>query len=1087
MLHETLKKFFRLTMAVLLMLSAQQVIAQTSPSIVIRGQVKDKKNEPIPGASVIEQDKDNRLINGTSTDVNGNYQIRISNANATLICRYIGSKPQTIKVNGRQVINITLEDENNMMQEVAITSKMKKPTVNTGFLDVDKRDMASSVSSVKMADLENLPAASIEDVLEGRVPGLMVTMSSGDPGAGAAIQLRGASSLGLNTKPLIVVDGIPWTDNIPDNGDLSSPQGLSNLLNISPTDIATVDILKDAAATALYGADGANGVIAITTKRGSNIRPTVSATSKLSLTQAPRMLPMLNGTQYKTMVLEAYQNRYNMTTTPTSLFLEPGNADYENYNNNTNWPKQLIKNGFQSDQNISIRGGGDATGYAISLGYLDEKGTTIRTGFRRANGRLAFDYKVSSKLKFLSDVAYTSSTRDQNIQLDNIGNTTKPSLLVVGIYKAPVIPVFAQDQYGNSTHEYFIQPTGFQGNVANPVAVANLASAKTQSDLLNSSVQAQFRPLNDPKTLYIQSVVSLQYENANFDTFLPHSATGKDYTRTNIQSGVNTAYSEPKYGLTLYQRNWATYSFNNDKNTFLIGGGTIYTENRARILNLKADNVASEFITDPYSSPAILQQESSNVFKRTISLTGQMVYIYGDRYSVQAVIRRDGSSAFGGSNRFGTFPSISGFWRPSSEPFMKKFTWLDDMKIRASWGITGRAPDISASNSATFSANAAYGDLQGVTPDNIDLANLKWERTEQANLGLDLSIFKNRLSITTDVYNNITRDLLWNRPIPNNSGFESVYQNFGSIQNRGIEFEITGIPLKTKDWMLTVSFNIYKNVSKVLSLPDGNEISKQNTIGNGQIIQRIRVGDPLGAFYGFKYKGVYARDEDAFVKNADGSFVTDLNGLKIPIRWNNKDGYAFQGGDAIYEDLNHDGVINLQDVTKIGNSSPDFAGGLNLNLTYKSFTLNTQFTYRYGNDVINVAKMNTTNMYNENNQTTAVMRRWRKQGDVTDIPRALYGAGYNWVGSDRYVEDGSFIRLSAISLGYRVPAKVVQRLRMKGLSFSLSASNLAIFTKYSGIDPEVGTSSNTDPFKVGQDNSLTPPASYYTFNTVISF
>lgn len=1081
-----LQKYFKPIFSALLLLVSIAAYSQAPTSFIVKGQVKDKNNQPVPGASVIEKDNFNRYVNGTATDLNGNYQIKVANANDSLVFKFIGLKTTAIKVNTSRVIDVVLEDESKILQEVVVTSS-NQPNINTGGLDMSRRNMASSSSSVNLKEIEGLPAVSIEDVLEGRVSGLLVTAASGDPGSGAVIQLRGAASLGLNTKPLIVVDGIPWTENIPDGGDLSSPQGLSNLLNIPPTDIQTVDILKDAAATALYGSDGANGVIAITTKRGNNMKPTVSVTSKLSVTQAPEMLPLLNGMQYKTMILEEYQNRYNMTQKPQGLFLQPGDLDYENFNNNTYWPDKLLRTGFQSEHNLSIRGGGEATKYAISLGYLDEKGTTIGTGFKRANGRLAFDYKVSDKLKFVSDISYTNSNRDQNIQLAGIGNTSKPSLLVVANYKAPVLPVYMQDQYGNSTSAYYINPTGFQGSVANPVAIADLASAETRTDLLNSSVQAQLRPLSDPKTLYIQSVVSLQYQNSDYHEFLPHSATGKDYARTNIQSDVNDAISNPAYGLTLYQRNWVTYSFINEKQTFMIGGGSIYTENRSRSNTLETDNSASEYITYPYASPTISKLDSKTSLKRTISLTGQLAYIYGDRYSVQGVLRRDGSSVFGGKNRFGTFPSISGFWRLSSEPFMKNLVWLNELKFRASWGITGRSPNISSSNSATFSANVTYGDLQGVTPDNFELGNLKWEKTEQTNLGLDFSVLKEHITLTADVYRNIVRDLLWKRPVATNSGFASIYQNYGSIQNRGIELELNITAIKTKNWEVATSFNIYKNENKVLSLPDGNELSKQNSIGNGQIIQRIKVGDPLGSFYGLNYSGVYARDEDAFARNIDGSFVTDLNGQKIPMRWNNSSGYIFTGGDAQYADLNKDGVINLQDVTKIGNSSPKYAGGFNFNVSFKALTLNTQFIYRYGNDILNVTQMNTTNMYNENNQTTAVMRRWRKQGDITDIPRALYSAGYNWVGSDRYVEDGSFIRLSAVSLGYRLPKSFLQRLGLRDVSFSLSASNLALFTKYSGIDPEVGTGSNTDPFAVGQDKALTPPATYYTLNTVISF
>jgi len=1060
----------KIAIAVLFTMCVQLSYAQT---FIVKGQVKDAKGLPLPGATVIERDANNRTISGVSTDVNGNYQLRASKPTAVLIVSFIGCKSQEVKVNSRNLINVTLQDNEHSLKEVEVVAK--STVVSNGFLNVDKRNLAAATTTIKMKELEAIPAASIEEVLDGRVSGLMVSMNSGDPGAGAMIQLRGSGSLGLNTKPLIVVDGIPWTSNIPAESDLTSSEGISNLLNIPPSDIATIDILKDAAATAVYGSEGANGVIAITTKRGDNMRPSVTLTSKFSYTRAPGQLPLLNGTQYKTMILEAYQNRYLMEKTPDDLFLEPDNINYENYNNNTDWLKAVTRSGLQSDNNLSIRGGGNSTAYSVSLGYLSETGTTIGTAFQRASGRLAFDYKVSTKLKFTSDVSFTNSLKKENTS----------ALIADANIIAPVKPIYAQDRFGNNTYNYFLNPTGFQGGINNPVATAYLANAQSKSDLMNSSVQMQLRP---NEKWNILSVLSLQYENAESDKFLPQSATGKEYTRTNIASGVNTATSIPKYGLTLYQKNWLTYNLTKKDHTFTIGGGTIVKENRARSLTLVTDNTASEFILSPYSSYTFSSMKSTSSISRSVSLTSQMLYIFKDKYSVQAIYRRDGSSAFGGKNRFGNFPSLSGFWRFGAEKLTGKAKWIDnESKIRFSWGLTGRAPAVSASNYATYSSTTNYGELAGVKPDNFELTTLRWETTEQRNLGLDLSLFKNRFNATVEAYDNITNDLLWARPVATNSGFESAYQNFGELQNRGIELEMTGVVVKNKKWRVAANFNIYKNQSKILSLPSGNEISKQNDINNGAIIQKIRVGDELGAFYGLRYKGVFARDEDAFVKNPDGSFVTDLTGQKIPIRFNNETGYIFQGGDAIYEDINKDGVINMQDVVKIGDSRPKLAGGFGLNATYKEFTFSTLFSFRYGNQIFNATRMKTTSMYNDNNQTTAVMSRWRKQGDETDMPRALYGAGFNWIGSDRYVEDGSFLRLSIVSLSYKMANKTVNKLGLKSLSFTLSGSNLFLWTKYSGVDPEVGTGSNTDPFAVGQDNSVTPRARYYTFSTVVSF
>ncbi len=1067
---------FRRIFAVLVLLVYSLVLVAQTQQITVKGTVTDIKKLPLPGASVVERGENNRLIGGTVTDMNGNFQLKVTNSEATLVFTFIGMIQQIIPLKGRTVLNVTLEDETISLGTITIVGAVKADVVNNGFMQVEKRNVASASVSIKMEEIKELPAASVEELLDGRVSGLMVSMNSGDPGSSATIQLRGAGSLGLNTRPLIVVDGIPWKDQMPADQDLTSSESISNLLNISPTDITNIEILKDAAATAVFGSEGSNGVIVITTKRGNKMKPQVSFTSKLSATQAPRMLPLLNGTQYKTMMLEAYQNRFFMEKTPEDLFLEPGSYNYENYNNNTDWIKKVGHLGYQTDNNLSIRGGGDATGYSISLGYLNERGTTIGTDYSRINGRLAFDYKVSDKLKFLSDFAYVHGVKDENTS----------SLISIANVIAPIKPVFFQDIFGNDTFYYFLNPSGYQGNVVNPVATAALASASTTSDQLNSSVQAEFRPLKDRNKLFISSLFSLQYNNSENSKFLPRSATGKDYNFSTISSGINTATTLPQYGLSIYQKNWITYNLRSDKHLIMLGGGTIMRQNTSESISIVMDNLPSEYITDPYSSKIFSTLTSSSALDRSISLTSQGIYTYGDRYSIQGIFRRDGSSNFGGRNRFGNFPSLSGFWRPSSEPFLKDQKWLNDCKIRFSWGLTGRAPGAS-SNYATFSSNTPYGDMVGVKPNNFELSNLRWEKTTQLNIGLDFAAFDNRLSLTAELYDNTTRDLLWSRPVPTNSGFATASQNFGALNNRGVEVELFGIIFKNKDWRISTGLNVYKNRSLILSLPGGNEISKQTSIGNGMIIQRVKVWDSFGTFYGFRYKGVFKANEDAFLRNNDGSFVTNLSGEKIPIRWNNKDGVAFQGGDAIYEDINNDGVINMQDVVKIGNSSPLFAGGFNLMVNYKDFRFGSQFSFRYGNQIFNATKMLTTNMYNENNQSTAVMRRWRKQGDVTDIPRAIYGAGNNWVGSDRYVEDGSYIRLSNIYFGYNMPKTIMKHIGLKALSFTLSGSNLLLLTKYSGVDPEVGTGSNTDPFGIGQDNAISPRAKYFTLTSIISF
>jgi hypothetical protein len=371
-------------------------------------------------------------------------------------------------------------------------------------------------------------------------------------------------------------------------------------------------------------------------------------------------------------------------------------------------------------------------------------------------------------------------------------------------------------------------------------------------------------------------------------------------------------------------------------------------------------------------------------------------------------------------------------------------------------------------------------DMIGVTADNIQLVNLKWEKTTASNVGWDLSVLKGRISMVTDVSFMTTRDLILDVPISNSSGFESMTRNFGTIEGKILEGSLTGIPLASKKWNMTLSFNISGSQSKVMELPDNQPVVRGNVLDNGKFMSLVNVGDQVGTIYGLKYLGVYSYDTDAYAKDAQGKFITNLSGDKVPIRWMKSDGEAFSGGDAIYADLNKDGIINKQDVTAIGNTNPMFYGGFMFRLSYnRAWEIFANFTYQNGFDIINLAKMNTTNMFTNNNQSLAVMRRWRKQGDVTDMPRALYNAGHNFVGSDRYVEDGSYIKFNTFSLSYNLQKELLSKLRLRSATVAFTVYNLGMLTRYSGVDPSISANRN-DPFSLGQDNALTPIPITYT-------
>lgn len=1068
-----------------LLLGAMQLNAQSI--LIVRGKITLKETgAPLVGVTVIEINRENRVVNGIVSDLNGFYQIKVEDKTDSLRFTMIGMQTITQAIGQSAIINVTMAEAVKIIGEVTIVGSRVIRSSSGGFAPIPQRDQTAAITTVDLKNLEEIPATSIDQLLEGQVPGLMISMNSGDPGSGSSIQIRGAASLGLGTRPLIVVDDVPFKTN--EVVDVNNPEGLSELVNISPSDIATIEVLKDAAATSLYGSDGANGVIVIKTKRGDNVKPRVNITSAVTIKVPQRPLPLLNGDQYKTMILEAYQHRYgadvDLTTSAIkNLFLEKGQVDYENYNNNTYWPGEVnMKTGLGQNYNGSIIGGGEWAQYLLSLGYDNEIGPVIGTKFNRVSGRFNFDYKLSDKLTFNSDIAYVSNNKTSSYE--NIGD--------ISLEKAPILPIYTQDNYGNSLATYFFPSTttGFQADIKNPIALAENAMSDNGSNRLDTKVQMRYSPL---KGLQINSLISTTYEALSASTFLPHSASGANFYKSNnyslvISNLVNNTTATPRNTFSLYFKNDFIYRFNIEKHTFITGLYTIYQDYNSRNISLAGYNTPSEYLTEPYLTPMLSTISSGKSLKRDFSVVGQFYYLYSDRYAISGSVRRQGSSAFGKNNRYGTFPSISGFWRPSSEPFLKdNLNFFDEFKIRGSWGITGRPPSQSAANAFTFSANAPFADIMGITPDNIMLNNLRWEKTTSSNLGSDISILKGRVTTVADFSVLTTRDLILDVPMSNSSGFETMTRNFGTIRTKVIEGGLTGIPIKSKKWLLTMSFNISTSIAKIIELPNNEPVIRNKVLDNGSYLSLVNVGDQVGTIYGLKYLGVYAYNEDAFAKDQEGNFVTDLNGKEVPMRWLNSIGEVFTGGDAIYADLNHDGIINTQDVTAIGNTVPDFYGGFQFRVRYLAgLELWANFIYQNGFDIINMAKMNTTNMYTNNNQTLAVMRRWRKQGDVTDMPRALYQAGHNFVSSDRYVEDGSYIKLSTISLAYNLNRAQLDKLKMRSVKFAFTIDNVGMLTKYSGVDPSVSANYN-DPFSIGQDNALTPIPITYTFGIWLNF
>lgn len=1075
-------------------------------SLTIQGKITDKDNKPIHGATVAEVDDDGRTIKADRTDVDGNFSLKIVNKKHKLTISHISFKTQEVPIGDKTVINLTLESDTKDLGDVVVLSQRK---ADNGMVSINEKNLTTAQSHINAKDLEEMQSASIDQALQGRLTGVDIIATSGDPGAGMQIRIRGTSSITGSSNPLIVVDGLPYETSIPSdfNFGTSDEVGYAQLLNIAPSDIKDISILKDAAATAVWGSRAANGVIVINTKRGGVGKPVLSYTFKGSITKQPDAIPMLNGDQYSTLIPEEYMNSAGTPLPQSTKEFQYDPNDpywYYNYSNNTDWIGAITQLGYTQDHNISMTGGGEKARYFASLGYFNQKGTTIGTGLDRINTRINLDYIVSERIKFRSDFSYSYTNNDRNFAIN---------LRDIAYRKMPNMSIYEYDEYGHNSGNYFSPFSNIQGTyngldtkgnvlgTVNPVAMAHDAS----NNIITQRVTPHFKLDYAIKKNILQATFDVQFDinNTKNKSFLPQTATG----RLSTEPAVNRAYDGDidVFNVTTKTNLVYTPQFKNDKHSLIAFASLNTYDNKSNSHEVLTSNTASSILQDP-SSPSRTQNSESklqaNQFEtRSVGLLINGQYGYRDKYLLNAGLRGDANSRFGPAHRYGLFPSISGRWRISGESFMKKVKSVDELSIRVSYGQSGNAPTkdysyfsmynalITAGTASTIGTPFSYLGQGGVYPSNPELKDLRWETIIGQNLGFDLQMFNRRVTVALDFYKNRTKDLFYTGlQISSFTGFNNIDLNVGTLDNQGFELGINTTPYKNQDWQIDVNFNVSSNENIIRDISPLYPSSKGDVTTNGQYATYLKINNPFGSFYGYRYKGVYKDLASTIATDAKGKPVISPTGQAVYMKFNYPSiGYTFQPGDAMYEDINHDGNINYQDVVYLGNSNPKFVGGFGASASFKSqWKLTAFFNYRYKYDVINGTKMNTTNMYGFDNQSVAVLRRWRKEGDVTDIPRALYRSGYNFLGSDRYVEDASFLRFRTITLRYTAPKKIIDKLKVKNLSAYLTVENLFTWTNYSGQDPEV-TVTGTDPFRVAFDQSYTPPAKTFTLGLTASF
>lgn len=1064
---------------------------------IVRGQVIDSYDKlSIIGASVFETDKDGRTVSGTQTDINGNYALKVSNPSNRISVSFLGFKTHRELINGRSEINVVLTSNLSELKEVVVVAQK---AVNNGTgLSIDKRNSTAATVTIDTKELQELAAVSIDQALQGRMSGVDIGTTSGDPGAGMSIRIRGTSSINGSSNPLIVLDGLPFDTEVPSdfNFGTADENGYAQLLNIAPTDIQTITVLKDAASTAVWGSRAANGVLVINTKRGQIGKPKLTYNFRGFVSNQPESIPLLNGNQYATLIPEAVtnadgtpldiQNNKEFSFDPFDPYW------YYNYSNNTDWINAITQTGVSQDHNISMTGGGEKAKYYASLGYVGTKGTTVGTDLSRLTAKINLDYNVSSRIRFRTDITFAHLDNSQNFPGDIRG---------VAYNKMPNMSIYEFDVYGNQSPNYFSPANNVQGGFVyssnraagtyNPAAMALQALNKQIGNRVLPHFNLQYDII--PSLLLTTFDVQFDINNNKQNTFLPQIATGRPNTETVVNRAGDS--DGESFSVTSKLNFVFTPKLNPEVHTLQTILSLQSNDYKYISYNVATSNTASSLLQDPSNSSRTansdLSLNSNQGQNRSVGALLQAQYSLLDKYIFNAAVRVDGNSRFGPANRYGAFPSLSFRWRASGENFLKKVDFIDDLSFRASYGESGGTPSRDYIYFNQYSPfDYSYQGQSGVYPSNMELTNLKWQTVTGTNLGLNFWILKNRIMLDAEVYRNRTTDMFFNNlALPTYTGFSSYSANIGTMDNQGWEFMLNTIPYKSKKLTIGFDFNIAKNVNIIRSVSD--YFPKDNGIRlsqNGKYRSYLLPGNPFGSFYGFKSKGVYSTTDETIAKDVEGNNIVGPNGQIVYMRFGYPSiDYVFQAGDAKYEDINHDGNIDERDVVYLGNGIPKVTGGFGPSVTYKGFTLRTFFSYRLGYQLINAANMNTSNMYGFDNQSTAVLSRWRNPGDVTEMPRALFRRGYNWLGSDRYVEEGSFVRLKSVTVRYNVPNKILQKMNLRNLSFYVTGENLITWTKYTGQDPDVSTRGNNDPFRINVDNSLTPPSRNILFGLTAGF
>ena len=947
--------------------------------ITVQGVVKDQTGETVIGASVMEKG----TTNGTITGIDGDFSLNMS-PNGTLVVSFVGYKTQEVQVKGQKQLQVVLSEDAEMLDEVVVI----------GYGTMKKSDLTGAVSSIGNKDIKDSPVSNLGQAIQGKISGVQI-VDAGKPGDNVSIKIRGLGSIN-NCDPLVVIDGVPT--------DL----GLSSL---NMADVERLDVLKDASATAIYGSRGANGVVMITTKRGTEGKGKLAVSANYSFQNATNVPSLLNAAQYAEL---SNDMMVNSGRNPNPEWANPSELGA-----GTDWMDELLRTGVMQNYTVSYSGGNEKSHYYVSGGFLDQSGIVKSVNYRRFTFQSNSDAQVLKWLKFSNNITFSADTKKSGSY--NIGDALKA---------LPIYPVKNEDGSwsgpdGNS--EWY-------GSTRNPIGPTELNKSQTDGYNFLANLTAE---LTFTKWLKFKSTFGYDAKFWFIDNFTPK------YNWKPTPTEETSRYKSDNKSFTYLWDNYFLFDHTfAEKHRVGLMAGMSAQWNTNDYLNAQKNVFMFDNVHEMDNGEEMYAIGGNETEWALLSYMARVNYSYEDRYLLTATIRRDGSSRFGKKHRWGTFPSVSVAWRASQEKWFPKNDYINDLKVRAGYGVTGSQASVgnysylASYNTSVYPFGISSGNQTALVSSTLANPYIHWEEVAQTNIGFDASLFNSRVMFSFDAYLKETRDMLVKASIPITSGFEdttTTYTNAGKVRNQGIEMSLHTINLTGElGWETNLTATYNKNKIKDLN----SDVPYYINQINNSYVTMLAKGYPINVFYGYVTDGIFQNQ-------------SEVNTHAVQP--------GAEPGDIRFRDLNNDGVINDSDRTVIGNPNPSWLFSMNNSLSYKGFELSVFLQGIAGNKIYNANNIDNTGMAAAYNQTTDVLKRWQGEGTSNSMPRAVFGdPNQNTRVSDRFVENGSYLRLKNITLSYTFPKQWLQKAQIENARLSLSCENVATITGYSGFDPEVG-------------------------------